>query len=127
MDRSTTLGLRFDGKRTPQQFEPFLHADEAQTSVFLGPLYVKARARIPNRKMNLAGRSPQLHFKVRNPAMLRGVMERFLQNPEETERNVRRRWAWQIVSFEVDLHFLLLCEFATEASHGDGNTQVLQF
>jgi hypothetical protein len=31
------------------------------------------------------------------------------------------------VGCEVNFHFLLLAEFSAEASHGGGNTQVLQF
>jgi hypothetical protein len=38
-------------------------------------------------------------------------MESFWQNPEDTKRKVRLHQAWEIVSCEVNLDFLLLAEF----------------
>jgi len=125
VDRGTALGLRFDGKRSVQDFQPLLHADEAKPSAFLSRFIVKARAGIRNREMNLTRRSPQLHFEVPYPTVFCRVVEGFLQNSEEAERNVRRQRAGQIVDFEVNLHLLLLAELLAETSHGRSNTQIL--
>jgi hypothetical protein len=52
-DRSATLVLGFDRKRTVQQFESLLHADEAKPSGLLRRFTVKADTRVANREMNL--------------------------------------------------------------------------
>jgi len=104
-----------------------LHADKAQAATLLGGFAVKAHAGIPHSEMNLVRSSPQLHFEVLFPTVLCGIVEGFLEHPVEAERNVRRQGACQIVALEVNLYFLYLAEFSTEASHGDSKTQIFQF
>ena len=116
MDRGTVLGSRLDGKRSIQHFQSLLHADEAKAPArFYGFFLVKAHARITDREMNLAGRSPQSHFEVANATVFGGIAEGFLQNPEEAKRNVGRQNGRQIVGLEINLHFLLRLEFVAEA------------
>ncbi len=81
----------------------------------------------PHSEMNLVRSSPQLHFEVPYPTVLCGIVESFLEHPVQAERNVRRQGAWQIVALEVNLYFLYLAEFSTEASHGNSKTQIFQF
>ena len=127
MDGGTTIGLRLDGKRSLQQFQSLLHADEAKPSARLCRFPVKAHAGIPHSEMNLVRSSPQLHFEVPYPTVLCGIVEGFLEHPVEAKRNVRRHGAWQIVALEVNLYFLYLAEFSTEASHGHSKAQIFQF
>jgi hypothetical protein len=68
--------------------------------------------------MDLTRRSPQSHFEVPHSTVLRRIVESFLQNSEEAQRNVRGQRAWQILEFEVNLRFLLLPELLAEASDG---------
>jgi len=75
----------------------------------------KPRARIANREMNVTGGSPQSHFEVPNPTVFGRIVKGFLQNSEEGKENVGGRGAGQIVGSEINLHFLLLPEFLTEA------------
>ena len=66
--------------------------------------------------MNLFRRSPQSHFKVPYPTVFCRIVQSLLQYSEEAKGNVRRQRDWQIVGFEVNLHFLLLAEFLAETS-----------
>ena len=127
VDRGTTLGMRFDCKRSVHHFHSLVHADEAKPRARLCRFLVKPCAGILNREMNLIRRSPQSHFKVSYSTVFRRIVEGFLQNSEEAQRNVRRQVARQIVDVEVNLNFLLLGELLAEASDGSSNTQVLQF
>ena len=116
MDPGTVIGSRLDGKRSVQHFQSLLHADEAKAPArFYGFFLVKADARIIDREMDLAGRSPQSHFEVANATVFGGIAEGFLQNSEEAKRHVGRQNGRHIVSPEINLHFLLRLEFVTEA------------
>src|SRR5438046_6344272 len=97
------------------------------TSALVCCFAVKARAGILDCQMNLIRRSPQSHFEVSYPTMFGRIMQGFLQNPEQSERDVRLQRAGQIVALEVNLDFLLLGKLSTEPSHGHSNTQILQF
>jgi hypothetical protein len=123
VDRGTVMGSRFDGKRSVQHFQSLLHADEAKPPARFCGYIVKAHARIADREMNLTGRSPQSHFEVANATMFGGIAEGFLQNSEKAKRNVGRQSSRQIVGSEINLHFLLLLEFVTEAFRSCGKTK----
>ena len=91
MDRGTVLELRFDGKRSVQNFQSLLHADKAKPSATLCLSDVKARAEVSNRKMNFIWRSPQSDFKVPCTTVFCRVVQGFLQYPEEAKGNVPRQ------------------------------------
>jgi hypothetical protein len=82
VDRGTTLELRFDCKRSVQEFQPLLHADEAKPSALLCRFRVKAHAGIRNREMNLTRRCPQSHFEVPYSTVFCRIAQGFLQNSE---------------------------------------------
>jgi hypothetical protein len=52
--------------------------------------------------------------------MLGCIVQGFLQNPEQAQRNIRRQLAWQITAFELNLDFVVLAEFSAEALYGNG-------
>ena len=85
MDRGTTLELGFDGKRSIQEFQTLLHADEAKPSARLCRSDVKANAGVTNREMNLIRRSPQFNLEVPDPTVFCRIMQGFLQNSEEAK------------------------------------------
>jgi hypothetical protein len=89
VDRRTTFGLRFDGERSLYQLQPLFHADEAKPSTHLR-LSVKTDAAVTHTELNLIRRSPQAHFEVLYPTVFHRIVEGFLQNSEEAQRNVRR-------------------------------------
>src|SRR5580704_13366844 len=126
VDGGTTLRLRVDGKRSVHQLQPLLHADETKTLAILCCFEVKARTGILNREMNLIRRSRQAYFELSYSTVFRRIVQGFLRNSEQAQRNVRRQRAEQVVGFEVNLHLLLRGEFFAEASHGHSNTQILQ-
>ena len=72
--------------------------------------------------MNVSGRPPQLHVESLYSTMLGCIVQRFLQNPEQAKRNIRRQLARQITAFELNLDFVVLAEFSAEALHCDGYT-----
>src|SRR5260221_12671045 len=86
----TTLGLRFDRECSLQKFQPLFNSDQTEALARPGCFEVKAGAGVADRKMNLIRRSPQLHFELLDAAVLHRVVQRFLQNSEEANRNVWR-------------------------------------
>src|SRR5580765_2247965 len=126
VNRGATLGLRFDKKRSIQQFQPLLHADETQPAALLCCFAVKARSGIPDRELNLIRRPPQSHFEVPCPAVFCRIANCFLQDPEQAQGKIRRQQAWQILGREVNFHLLLLAELLAKASHGRGYAQIFQ-
>ncbi len=44
MDRGTAIGVRFDGKRSIHQSQPFLHTDKPNPATLFCGFTVKARA-----------------------------------------------------------------------------------
>jgi hypothetical protein len=105
-------------KVSPSELSSVPPCDEAQPSARPCHFVIKTRAGIPNFEMDLTRRCPQSHFEVPHSTVLRRIVESFLQNSEEAQRNVRRQRAWLILEFEVNLRFLLLPELLAEASDG---------
>src|SRR5208282_3637409 len=91
VDRGTTLWSRIYRQRSLHEFQPFLHVDESKPLARPCRFDVKSRARVANRKVNFIRRSPQSHFEMAYPTVLRRIVQSLLQNSEEAKRNVRRQ------------------------------------
>src|SRR3954463_10582743 len=65
--------------------------------------------------MDLVVCSPQLDVEMLHSAVLRGIVERLLENPEQTQGQVGRQLAWDVVRRERDLDTGLLRELVAEA------------
>ncbi len=88
MNRGATTRLRFDRQISSHESDPFFHADEAHPPARPGGLDVKSRSMILHQEMKLTLCFPELHLELPVPAVFRRIVEGFLQNPEEAQRNV---------------------------------------
>ena len=91
MDRGATAGLRLDGKLAAHQLQSLLHADEPEAATVDGVLRVKANSQVTHGQLNLSLCTAQFHLKVANAAMLHRILQRFLQDSEQTQRDFLRK------------------------------------
>lgn len=54
------------------------------------------------------------------------ILERFLQNSEETQRDVRRQSGRDLAVCEIDVEFLLFRKFSAETPGGGHDTKILE-
>src|SRR5271167_2892554 len=89
-DGCPTSGPRLDGHLASEQVEPLPHADEPQPVAFALELWINPGSPVRHLQVNLRRRSAQRHPEVPHTSMSDRVAQRFLQHPEQTERNVLR-------------------------------------
>src|SRR5215469_1921275 len=127
-DRGAERGSRLDEKVTIYQFHPLLHAGETKSWAVSCGLGIEARAGIADGQMNFIRRSPQVHVDQVHSAVLRGIAQGFLKNPEQGKRDfLGEQLAGHIMTSKSDLHSLLVSEFLAETSHGRNHAQILEF
>lgn len=118
--------VRIDGKGPIHERQTLFHADEAKSMALLYRFTIKACSGIPHTKVNFIRRSRQAHYEAFCTAVFCRIVESFLQDSEQAERNVRPQRTGYIIASEVNLHVLLLAEFPAEALHGGGDSQIFQ-
>src|SRR5689334_16110590 len=109
------------------QVHSFSHADKAEAVAIHCGINIKACAIIANYELNLARRSEKLHLNVLRATVLDRVLQRFLQNPEQGERNILRHGGGYAVGLKFNAHFLTLGNFSAKPLACRDHTEVLQF
>src|SRR5215472_18384756 len=100
------------------QFHPLPHTLQANPSSSHRGTDVEAFAVIRHTKVNFIWSSPQSHVEALDPAVLRCIIQRFLENSKEVERSLRRQTCRCIMVLEHDFEAPLLAEFITPAPNG---------
>src|SRR5262245_58066420 len=89
-DRRADAVLRFNHQLTIDQLQTLLHAGESESTSFQGFNGIKASTGIEDGHEDFVVFTSQCDLKTPLAAMLDRVLERFLQNAEDTERNLLR-------------------------------------
>ena len=124
LDCGASRVLRVDDKVSLHELKPFLHADEAQPAPFPGSR-IEADARIANSQGNCVRQMAKFNFETMHSAMLYAVVKRFLQNPEEAQRDlgVYRR---DVIARKRNLDLFLLRQLRAETSRGFHDAEMPQ-
>ena len=85
-----TCRLRLDEQLATYQLQTFLHAGQAESQASTRRIDVEANAFITNGEMDGVPGSAKMHIEMPGPAVSHRVVQGFLEDPEETERHVRR-------------------------------------
>ena len=101
--------MRLNEQLPANQFQTFPHARQAQPETS-SRLNVEADTFIANGELDGVTRSAKTNLEVLAPAVPHGVVQGFLENPEEAERHVRRDTGWDVLDVEIDLDPLLVGE-----------------
>jgi hypothetical protein len=121
-----TCRLRFDQQLATYQLETFPHAGHAKSEPLTRRIDVEANAFITNREMDGVLGAAKLDMEMPDPAVSDRVVQGFLEDPEQTERHVRRYAPRNVLVAEIDRDVVLPRQLATETSHGGHNTQMQQ-
>src|SRR6516164_5465476 len=108
------------------QFHPLPHALKAEPLSPQRGTDVEAFANVRHTKVNFSRCSPQSHVEALDPAVLRRIVQCFLQNSKEVERDLRRQTTRHVMVFKQDFEIPLLAEFITPAPNGLTQSQKLQ-
>src|SRR6476469_7825122 len=115
-DRGATCCLRVDEQLPANQFQALPHARQAQAETMGRRRNVEADTFIANGELDGVAGSAKTNLDVLAPAVPNGVVQGFLENPEEAERHVRRDTGRDVVDVEIDPDPLLIAESLTEAA-----------
>jgi hypothetical protein len=94
--------LRLDDQLAAYQLQAFLHAGQAESHASTRRIDIEANAIITNGEMNGVPGSAKMHSEMLRPAVSHPVVQGFLEDSEETERNVRRYTAWNVLVPEIN-------------------------
>src|SRR4029077_19189865 len=108
------------------QLQTFLHAGQAESQASTRRIDVEANAFITNGEMNGVSSSTKMHIEMPDPAVSHRVVQRFLEDPEETERHLRRYTLRHVLAAEINLDVFLPRELPTETPHCSDHAQMQQ-
>ena len=106
--------MRLDDQLATYQLQTFLHAGQAESQASTRRIDVEANAFITNGEMDGVPGSAKMHIEMPGPAVSHPVVQGFLEDPEETERNVRRYTARNVLVAEINPDVFLPGELLTE-------------
>ena len=121
-----TCRLRLDEQLATYQFQTFLHAGQAESQASIRRIDVEANTFITNGEIDGVPGSAKMHIEMPDPAVSHRVVQGFLEDPEETERHVRRYTARNVLVAEINLDAFLPRELSTETPHCGDNAQKQQ-
>src|SRR3954464_5012677 len=119
MNRRADPGLRLDLKVAVQHIDPFLHGDEADAAVLSRGRHLETSPLVGDDQMYPAVRLPQTDATLPDAAVFGGVVQRFLQNPEQAQRSVRRQLMCEIAGFEIDGKRMLIRKLPAKQPNAD--------
>ena len=118
--------LRLDDQLATYQLQTFLHAGQAESQASTRRIDVEANAFITNGEVDDVPGSAKMHIEMRGPTVPYSVVQCFLKDPEETERNVRRHTPRNVLVAEINPDVFLPRELLTETPHRGHNAQMQQ-
>ena len=121
-----TCRLRLDEQLATDQLQTFLHAGQAESQASTRRIDVEANAFITNGEIDGVPGSAKMHIEMPDPAVSHRVVQGFLEDPEETERHVRRDTPRNVLVAEINLDVFLPRELLTETPHRGHNAQMQQ-
>jgi len=118
--------VRLDDQLATYQLQTFLHAGQAESQASTRRIDVEANAIITNREVDGVSGSAKMHIEMPGPAVSHTVVQGLLEDPEETERNVRRHTPRNVLVAEIYSDVFLRGELRTETPHRSRNAQMQQ-
>ena len=118
--------MRLDEQLATDQLETFPHAGQTESATSIRRIDVEANTFITNREIDGVPGSAKMHIEMPDLAVSHRVLQGFLEDPEKTERHVRRYTARNVLGSEINLEAFLPGELATETAHCGHNAQIQQ-
>src|SRR5688572_116703 len=119
-------GMRSDQQLATYQLQTLLHAGQTEAQTSSCCLDVEANTVITNGEINAVTSSAKTHIEMPDSAVSHRVVQCFLENPEETERHVRRYGAGNVLVAEINFGAFLHRELFTETLHCRHHAQMQQ-
>jgi len=88
LNYSTLARLRFDRNRTADETDSLPHADQSKPLLPHDDLGVKTDSGVAYRQLDLICHFVQIYFEVPRTAIFERVLQGFLQDAEETKRDL---------------------------------------
>src|SRR5208283_1825982 len=105
---------------------PLLHAYQPQTLARLCSFHIEPCTSITHLEFNLALAAEQVHCELPSSAVLQCVVQRFLRNAEEAQRNFGRDLRRHVLVSEFNIYGVLFRELLAEGPQPSSNAKVLQ-
>ena len=86
--------------------DPLSHAHEPEPAVFSDFIQVKPHARVADLQLNLVSCTLQFHRKSSHPAVFQCVVQRFLYDSKQAQRNISWQRARNVLIGKLDVHSL---------------------
>src|SRR5277367_2841904 len=102
------MRLRVDRKPSPDKLHSLLHAYETETFRFESAFTVKPSSRIVHGELNGIRGETQLDIEMPDAAVLHGVLQSFLRDSEEAERNILGKRTRDVIIIKNDFDILLI-------------------
>lgn len=118
--------LRLDDQIATDQLQAFHHASQAESRATTRRIDVEANAFITNGEVDGVPSSAKMDIEMPGSTVPYSVVQGFLKDSEETERNVGRHTARDVLVAEINPNVLLPREFLTETPHRGHNAQMQQ-
>jgi len=103
-----------NGDRSSHEIDTLLHADKPEALRAGIRAGFKANVGITNQKLNFTRDGMEMYPERTHLAVLHGVLQRFLEDAEETNRNVAGQGPGNAIMRELDFDLLLFCKFAAK-------------
>lgn len=108
------------------QIYAFLHAHEAQAVILPCFFDVESGACVPHDELNLFRGGEEGDGEMIGSAIFHCIVERFLGDSEETQRDIFWKRLGDTGVGEVDVYLVLFCKLIAEASYGRHNAQEVE-
>ena len=114
-NRGAVLRARINGQVTDDQLEPLFHAHKAETSwPFEDLIHLKTNPGITHGQRDVSCAVLQRHVDAMRAAVLDGILQRFLQNAIQAQRNLLRQVSGVTFLLEMNLEAVPLGHLATK-------------
>lgn len=100
-------GRRGNRERTLQPLNSLLHAGEPYTATTHSFVKIESHSTIAYSELDISGVAMEFGREMPRPAMLYRILQRFLQDTEQTKRNILRYGGGKTRMPEVDLYPML--------------------
>lgn len=100
---------------------PFLHAHQPQTAILVYLFYVESSTSIVHLQLNVVRAAAQLYTESARPAVLCGIVEGFLGNPEQAQRNIPGQVLRHVPVSNINADFVLYGKLFAKTSNAGRN------
>ena len=99
---------------SPNELQPFAHADQAETALAPHRLGIKPCAGVGNNKVDPSIKNGQVYLRFQRIRMFHNVPQGLLENSKEADSNIFRNLMGDVAVKKGNLQFALVGEFSAE-------------